>query len=127
LLLLVGVGCATSYYADYDFLKKADGVIVGKPIKNTEGEWFLPLDFETRVMHSAQYIDGVKVDIRNNNILLKALVVHVKRGREPSMFKGINLGKLSNGVYNIKYLNNDGSFVPVCQIEIKEENKAEEK
>ena len=123
LFILLAIGLLSccfipSQHADIDYFKESGGVLIDTPIKNGDGTWFLPIKFETRIMNSAHVFNDVKMDLKGNNIKIWALVgLPETFGHQWS--KGINLGKLKDGVYQVQYLNSDGSTVEISKIEIK--------
>ena len=70
-------------HQDWSFIQKLGGMEIGELKALPNGEYFLP----------------VKVDISGATTVT----------RKPETSDGISIGKIKQGIYKVKYLNNDGS------------------
>ena len=117
-ILVIGMMSCGLYtrYVDRDYFKEDGGIVIDKSVKNNDGTWFLPIKFETRIINSAHVIADISACTKNNTITMRVLIGLAQAGHKWP--EGVNLGKLSDGVYQIKYLNSDGSTPDIDKIEI---------
>ncbi len=96
-----------------------DGVVIGKPLKVKEGGYLLPIEFTTKIMHSAQWLYDVKHEVVGNEVHITALY-SVPPNAEKSIYKGhIKLSVATIGTYSVFYRNTNESKHYVGSINIE--------
>ena len=102
LTALVLSGCIEQ--KDIEFFSDS-GVVIGKPSKSKEAEYLLPITFETKIMHSAQWLYDVKYSVESNEVHIAALYSVPPNGKM-SIYKGsIMLKGIKKGSYSVYYIN----------------------
>ncbi|WP_411825578.1 hypothetical protein [Luteolibacter sp. AS25] len=108
LAVIFAVGCG--YKKSRDFFA-ASGISVGEPVKVDAGEYRIPMEFKTKDMHSGQWIDIVKSNIKGSDILVTAVFTQSNR---QSRYPGyIEISSARGGVYALKYRDPDGTLHPI--------------
>jgi hypothetical protein len=93
-----------------DFFAKG-GVTIGAPAALGSGSYKIPIEFETEIVHSGQWIDAVDADVSGVDILLTASFTS-SNGK--SGYPGyIEVHGVSPGTYTIKYRDPDGTIHPL--------------
>jgi len=109
ILLLIALmlsGCVEQ--KDIEFFSDS-GVVIGKPSKTKEAEYLLPITFETKIMHSAQWLYDVKNSVEGNEVHITALYSVPPNGKK-SIYKGsIVIKGIKNGSYGVYYINTNKS------------------
>ncbi len=86
-----------------------DGIRVGSPRKEG-GAYYLPLQFETVTIQSAQWLYAVKSEVKGTDIYITA-VYSVPPGLQKSRYSGaVELGGLRPGTYSLRYRDPDGTI-----------------
>ena len=89
-----------------DFFVKG-GITIGSPAALGAGSYKIPIEFETEIVHSGQWIDTVDADVSGSDILLTASFTS-SNGK--SGYPGyIEVKGISPGTYSIKYRDPDGT------------------
>jgi hypothetical protein len=105
LLTAIGVlGCgdpkSRSFFA-------SSGITVGAPVTTSTGNYRIPIEFETVIVHSRQWIDTVEAKVNGTKILITAVFAHANR---KSRYPGyIEISDVSPGTYKIEYRDPDGA------------------
>jgi hypothetical protein len=88
-----------------------DGITLGEPKVVEGGGLFIPIDFKTRIIHSAQWLYDVEWKQKDNKITITALF-SVPPDMKKSVYQGgitLKAGKLSfYDAYRIQYRDPDG-------------------
>jgi hypothetical protein len=96
-----------------DFFAKG-GITIGAPAALGSGAYKIPLEFETEIVHSGQWIDAVDADVAGSDILLTASFSSAKR---KSSYPGyITVNGLSPGTYTLKYRDPDGKVHEIGKV-----------
>lgn len=97
-------GCSEEKSRDF-FAKR--GITVGAPAALGSGSFEIPIEFETDIVHSGQWIDGVDAEVVGSDILLTASFTSANR---KSGYSGhVEVHGVSPGSYTLKYRDPDGS------------------
>jgi hypothetical protein len=84
----------------------SDGISIGVPVMMSAGNYRIPVDFETEIVHSGQWIDTVQTEVDGTDILVTAVFTHANReSRYPDY---VVVTDVNPGVYNLKYRDPDG-------------------
>ena len=72
------------------------------------GNYRIPIDFETEIVHSGQWIDTVQAEIDGSDIQVTAIFTHANR---ESRYPGyIEVTGARAGVYTLQYRDPDGNL-----------------
>jgi hypothetical protein len=83
------------------------GITIGAPAALGSGSYKIPIEFETEIIHSGQWIDTVDADVSGADILLTASFTS-SNGK--SGYPGyVEVNGVSPGPYSIKYRDPDGT------------------
>jgi hypothetical protein len=105
LAAIVLAGCSDDK-KPYDFFARG-GITIGAPAALGSGSYKIPLEFETEIAHSGQWIDAVDVDVAGADILLTATFTSANR---KSSYPGyIKVNGVLPGTYNLKYRDPNGT------------------
>jgi hypothetical protein len=89
-----------------DFFAKG-GITIGAPAALGSGSYKIPIEFETEIVHSGQWIDAVDADVAGSDILLTASFTSSNRkGSYPGYVK---VNGFSPGTYTLKYRDPNGT------------------
>jgi len=130
--LLAGcTSCAsllTSRGQSWGMIQSVGGLRVDDPAKQPDGTTFLPvvcnvsgleaITVKPTTINSALVVKKTTAKFKKDRIQIQ-IVTCVVDDKHTSVSKGVNLGNISSGVYQVEYLNPDGSTIPLKQIEIK--------
>jgi hypothetical protein len=106
LILAVIALASCSQKKSRDFFAKG-GITIGAPAALGSGSYKIPIEFETEIVHSGQWIDTVDADASGADILLTASFTS-SNGK--SGYPGyIEVKGISPGTYSIKYRDPDGT------------------
>ncbi len=104
LAAFVLVGCSEE--KSRDFFAKG-GITVGVPAALGSGSYKIPVEFETEIVHSGQWIDGVDAEVVGSDIFLTASFTSANR---KSGYSGhVEVEGVSPGTYTLKYRDPDGT------------------
>lgn len=103
---------------DIDFFSK-NGVIIGEPQEKRDGDYFVPIEFKTKTLHSAQWVYNVEYEIHEAEMNITALYSAPPNGKESIYKGGIFLKGVNKGIYRVFYLNRDRSRHSVGFVELK--------
>jgi len=97
-------GCSDK--KSHDFFAKG-GITIGTPAALGSGSYKIPLEFETAIVHSGQWIDAVDTDVAGSDILLTASFTSANR---KSSYPGyVKVNGVSPGTYTLKYRDPNGT------------------
>ena len=106
LILAVIALASCSQKKSRDFFAKG-WITIGAPAALGSGSYKIPIEFETEIVHSGQWIDTVDADVSGADILLTASFTS-SNGK--SGYPGyIEVKGISPGTYSIKYRDPDGT------------------
>ena len=89
-----------------DFFAKG-GITIGAPAPLGSGSYKIPIEFETEIVHSGQWIDAVDSDVAGSDILLTAIFTSANR---KSSYPGyVKVNGVSPGTYTLKYRDPNGT------------------
>ncbi len=96
-----------------DFFAKG-GITIGNPAALGSGSYKIPIEFETEIVQSGQWIDAVDADVAGSDILFTASFSSAKR---QSSYPGyVKVNGLSPGTYTLKYRDPDGKVHEIGQV-----------
>jgi len=99
------VGCSDE--KSRDFFTKG-GITIGAPAVLGVGSYKIPIQFETQIVHSGQWIEKVDTEVAGSDILLTASFTSSNR---KSSYPGhIEVTRVSPGTYTLKYRDPDGTL-----------------
>jgi hypothetical protein len=106
-LLLASIALAgCSYKKSRDFFA-AGGITIGAPAALGSGSYKIPIEFETKIVHSGQWIDSVSTKVAGSDILVTASFTSANR---KSSYPGyVEVSGVSPGTYTLKYRDPDGA------------------
>ena len=109
-------------------IQSVGGLRVDDPMVQTDGTVFLPvlcnvsgletITVKPTMINSALVVRKIATQCRKDRIHLQ-VVTCVVDNKHTSVTKGVDLGVLTKGTYQVEYLNPDGTTVNVRKIEIK--------
>ena len=118
LLLAWFLGCAGLESKQRSFFAKA-GMTVGTPARNAAGSVFIPITYETRQVHSAQWLHDVAWLEVAGEILIAAVFSVPPGEREPGAYAGaITLQKPRRNAYQLRYRDPDGKTFHVGDVQL---------
>ena len=89
-----------------DFFAKG-GITIGAPAALGSGSYKIPIEFETEIVHSGQWIDEVDTEVAGSDILLTASFTSANR---KSSYPGyVEVNGVSPGTYTLKYQDPNGT------------------
>ncbi len=98
------IGCSDEKSRDF-FAK--DGITIGTPAALGSGSYKIPIDFETKIVHSGQWINEVDTEVVGSDILVTASFTSANRkGNYPGY---IEVKGVSPGTHTLKYLDPNGT------------------
>ena len=134
LIIPLLAGCAscalllTSRGQSWDMIQSVGGLRVDDPATQPDGTTFLPvvcnvsgleeITVKPTTINSALVVKKTTARFKEDSIQIQ-IVTCVVDDKHTSVSKGVDLGTLSSGIYQVEYLNPDGSTIPLKQIEIK--------
>jgi len=130
--LLVGcascVSLATSHEQSWDMVQSVGGLRVGNPITQADGTVFLPvicnvsgletITVKPTMLNSALVVREIAVKCGKDRIQIRVVTCVVDNKHTPYT-KGVDLGRMKDGAYQVEYLNPDGTAVRLREVEIK--------
>ena len=110
-LLLASIalsGCSDKKSRDFF---AAGGITIGAPAAIQPGTYRIPIEFETKIAHSGQWIDVVSANVSGSDILVTATFTSANR---KSGYPGyVEVKGISAGTYALKYRDPDGTTHPM--------------
>ncbi len=104
LAAIVLAGCSQKKSRDFF---AAGGITIGAPATTQPGSYKIPIEFETKIVHSGQWIDTVSAKVSGSDILVTATFTS-SNGK--SSYPGyIEVNGISPGTYFIKYRDPNGT------------------
>ena len=89
----------------------ASGITIGAPAAIQPGTYRIPIEFETKIVHSGQWIDAVSANVSGSDILVTATFTSANRkSRYPGF---VEVKGISAGTYALKYRDPDGTTHPM--------------
>ncbi len=89
----------------------AGGITIGAPAMSQPGSYKIPIEFETKIVHSGQWIDSVSAKVSGSDILVAATFTSANR---KSRYPGyVEVKGISAGTYTLKYQDPDGKTHPI--------------
>jgi hypothetical protein len=105
LVVLALTGCSEK--KSRDFFAKG-GITAGAAAALGSGSYKIPMEFETEIVHSGQWIDAVDATVSGSDILITASFISGNRkGSYPGYVK---INGVSPGTYTLKYRDPDGTI-----------------
>lgn len=89
----------------------AGGITIGAPAAIEPGTYRIPIQFDTKIVHSGQWIDAVSAKVSGSDILVTATFTSANR---KSGYPGhVEVKGIPAGTYTLKYQDPDGTTHPV--------------
>ena len=89
----------------------AGGIAIGAPAAIEPGNYRIPIKFETKIIHSGQWIDTVSAKVSGSDILVTANFTSANRkSRYPDY---VEVKGIPAGTYTLKYRDPDGTAHPI--------------
>ncbi len=89
----------------------AGGITIGVPAATQPGSYRIPIEFETKIEHSGQWIDAVSAKVSGSDIMVTATFTSANR---KSGYPGyVEVKGISAGTYTLKYRDPDGTTHPI--------------
>lgn len=104
LLATALVGCTDPQPRDHF---ASTGITYGTPSAMGSGEYRIPIEFETEVVHSARRIDSVDAEVSGSDILITAKSALVSD--KPGYPGHVEVKGAVPGTYTLKYRDPDGT------------------
>lgn len=135
--LLAGcVSCAgllTAQGQPWGMIQSVGGLRVDDPAVQADGTTYLPvlcnvsgldtITVKPTAMNSVLVVRKIAVKRRKEKIQIQ-VVTCVVDNKHTSVAKGVSLGKMPEGTYQVEYLNPDGTTVNLKEVKIMRPNKA---
>jgi hypothetical protein len=103
LAALLFAGCSDE--KSRDFFAKG-GIAIGAPAALGSGSYTTPIEFETEIVHSGQWLNAVDADVSGSDILFTASFTSHRKSSYPGY---IEVSGLSPGTYTLKYRDPNGT------------------
>ena len=104
-------GCSEKKSRDFF---AAGGIAIGAPAAIDPGTYRIPMDFETEIVHSGQWIDVVNAKVSGSEILVTASFKSASgKGSYPGY---IEVQGVAAGTYTLKYRDPDGTSHAICPV-----------
>jgi hypothetical protein len=103
LAAIVLAGCSDE--KSRDFFAKG-GITIGAPASLGSGSYKIPIEFETEIVHSGQWLNAVDADVSGLDILFTASFTSNRKSSYPGY---IEVSGLSPGTYTLKYRDPNGT------------------
>lgn len=101
-------GCSEEKSRDFF---AAGGIAIGAPAAIEPGNYRIPIKFETKIVHSGQWIDTVSAKVSGSDILVTANFTSANRkSRYPDY---VEVKGIPAGTYTLKYRDPDGTTHPI--------------
>lgn len=92
----------------------ASGITIGAPATTQPGSYKIPMEFETKIVHSGQWIDTVSAKVSGSDILVTATFTSANR---KSKYPGyVEVKGIPAGTYTLKYQDPDGKTHPMGSV-----------
>ena len=127
------VSILTSHGQSWEMIQSVGGLRVENPVKQIDGTIFLPvicnvsgldtITVKPTAINSALVVRKIAVKQRKEKIQIQ-VVTCVVDNKHTSVAKGVSLGKMPEGTYQLEYLNPDGTTVNLKEVKIMKPNKA---
>jgi hypothetical protein len=128
-----GAGLLTSQGQSWGAMQSVGGLRIDAPVVEADGSTYLPLlcdvsglqtiTVKPTAMNSSQVVRQIVVQRRKEKIQLQ-VVTGIADNQRASVARGVSLGRVPEGVYQLEYVNPDGSTVMLKEIKILKPNKA---
>jgi hypothetical protein len=135
-LLLGCVSCAallTARRQPWTVIQSVGGLRVDEPVRQPDGSVFLPvvcnisgldtITVKPTMINSAWVVKKIAVKCRKGRIQIQ-VVTCVADNKHTSVARGVVLGEMPAGTYQVEYLNTDGSTVGLREIMITDTNRS---
>lgn len=107
LILLTAIGASGCGDPKSRNFFASSGITVGTPVTTSTGKYRIPIEFETEIVHSGQWIDTVEAEVDGAEILVTAVFTQANR---KSRYPGyVEISDVSPGAYKIEYRDPDGA------------------
>jgi hypothetical protein len=117
-LALLSACTAERYWAQRDWFADAHGVLVGAPVRLDSGDVTLPLAFDPAHLTTLRFVRTVEASVTDDRILVRAEVSLPGPRWEPWDGTPVPLGPVPAGPYEVRYLQADGSSLPLATVEV---------
>ncbi|GEM_PF-833046 len=119
----------TTKYADWSFIQDVGGIEVSEPEYITGKGWYLPVRCDVsglqsvttkpRLVNSGLASKEVKASVKDNRIQIWVICCVASDNSPDSTARGVFVRGIREGFYQVEYLNNDGTVIPIRSIEFK--------
>ena len=107
LILLTAIGVVACGDPKSRSFFASGGISVGAPVAMNAGHYRIPIEFETEIVHSGQWIDTVEAEVDGTKILVTAVFTHANR---ESRYPGyVEISDVSPGAYILHYQDPGGA------------------
>lgn len=89
----------------------AGGITIGAPAAIEPGTYRIPIQFETKIAHSGQWIDAVSAKVSGSDILVT--VTFTSANRKSGYPGHVVVKGIPAGTYTLKYRDPDGMTHPI--------------
>ena len=122
------VSLITSRGQSWETIQSMGGLRVNDPVMRDDGTFFLPvvcnvsgldtITVKPTAINSALVVRKIATRIKKHTIQIQ-IVTCVVDNRHTSCTKGVEIGSLQRGTYQVEYLNPDGMTVPIRTVEMR--------
>ena len=126
-------GLLTAQGQSWGMIQSVGGLRVDDPVVQADGTTYLPvlcnvsgldtITVKPTAINSALVVRKIAVKQRKEKIQIQ-VVTCVVDNKHTSVAKGVSLGKMPEGTYQLEYLNPDGTTVNLKEVKIMKPNKA---
>lgn len=117
-LALLSACTSERYWAQRGWFADPDGIRVGDPVRLDAGDVALPMSFAPAHLTTLRFVRAVEASVTDDRILVRAEVSLPGPRWEPWDGAPVPLGHVSPGPYQVRYLQPDGSSLPLATVEV---------
>jgi len=119
LALAIALSGCVGRHVDRSFFANGHGIGITDPIPAKDGGWWMGIEFDAAIGHSGKHVQRWDVEVRDNRIAVRALVVlagsMTRRWYGPPE-SGAHIDELSEGEYQVVYRDDNGFESPLGHV-----------
>lgn len=93
-----------------------DGIQLGQPETTDDGHVFVPITFQTEIIHSGQWLYDIDSEVKGDQVLITA-IFSVPPKLQPSIYMGgVTIPSPQEKTYKLLYLDPSGTTHPIGKV-----------